>query len=68
VAFEGGEGQGRGVAQSTFHHFADYNWDPREGAPSFVDEPPGDAILRDPEALRQTKQYMANLAGWLGRR
>src|SRR4029077_4155570 len=21
-------------------HFADYNWDPRVGAPSFVDEPP----------------------------
>lgn len=68
VAFEGGAGQGRGVAQSTFHHFADYNWDPRDGAPSFVDEPPGDAILRDPEALRQTKRYMANLVDWLGGR
>jgi len=68
VAFEGGAGQGRGVAQSTFHHFADYNWDPRGGAPSFVDEPPGDAILRDPEALRQTKRYMANLVDWLGGR
>jgi hypothetical protein len=67
VAFEGGAGQGRGVAQSTFHHFADYNWDPRDGAPSFVDEPPGDAIIRDPEALRQAKQYMTNLAGWLSR-
>jgi hypothetical protein len=68
VAFEGGAGQGRGVAQSTFHHFADYNWDPRDGAPSFVDEPPGDAIIRDPEALRQAKQYMTNLAAWLGGR
>lgn len=65
VAFEGRGGQGRGVAQSTFHHFADYNWDPRDGCPSFVSEPPGDAMIRDPEALRQTKRYMANLAGWL---
>ena len=68
VAFEGRAGQGRGVAQSTFHHFADYNWDPRDGSPSFVDEPPGDAIVRDPEALRQTKRYMANLVDWLGGR
>lgn len=66
VAFEGGEERGRGVAQSTFHHFADYNWDPRDGSPSFVDEPPGDAMVRDPEALRQTRRYMTNLAGWLG--
>ncbi|HYC96890.1 hypothetical protein [Brevundimonas sp.] len=65
VAFEGGNGKGRGVAQSTFHHFADYNWDPRDGCPSFVDEPPGDAMVRDPEALRQTQRYMTNLAGWL---
>ena len=66
VAFDGEGGKGRGLAQSTFHHFADYNWDPRDGSPSFVDEPPGDAMLRDPEALRQTKQYMTNLALWLG--
>lgn len=65
VAFEGGDGMGRGVAQSTFHHFCDYNWDPRDGCPSFVDEPPGDGMLTEPEALRQTKAYMANLAGWL---
>ena len=65
VVFEGGDGVGRGVAQSTFHHFADYNWDPRDGSPSFVDEPPGDAILRDPEGLRQTHVYMTNLARWL---
>ena len=31
---------GCSLAQSTFQHFADYNWDPRVGAPSFVDEPP----------------------------
>ena len=65
VVFEGGDGTGRGVAQSTFHHFADYNWDPRDGSPSFVDEPAGDAILRDPEGLRQTRADMTNLARWL---
>jgi hypothetical protein len=68
VAFEGGPGgEGRGLAQSTFHHFADYNWDPRLGSPSFVTEAPGDAILRNPEGLRQTHAWMANLAGWLSR-
>lgn len=29
VAFEHSDGGGRAIAQSTFHHFADYNWDPR---------------------------------------
>jgi hypothetical protein len=42
VAFEAYGNHGRAVAQSTFHHFADYNWDTRLGAPSFVDEPPSD--------------------------
>ncbi|GAA0638406.1 hypothetical protein [Brevundimonas lenta] len=65
VAFEGEAGEGRGLAQSTFHHFADFNWDPRDGRPSFVDEVPGDAMIRDPEALRQTKRYMTNLVEWL---
>jgi hypothetical protein len=68
VAFDGSDGKGRGLAQSTFHHFADYNWDPRAGAPSFVTEPPGDAIVRDPEALRETHAYMRNLTHWLAGR
>jgi hypothetical protein len=68
VAFEGVPGgEGRGLAESTFHHFADYNWDPRSGCPTFVSEAPGDGMLRDPEGLRQTQAYMANLAGWLSR-
>lgn len=68
VAFEGGAGVGgRGLAQSTFHHFADYNWDPRAGCPTFVSEAPGDAMLTDSEGLRQTQTYMANAARWLGR-
>lgn len=65
VAFEGENGKGRGLAQSTFHHFADYNWDPRLGCPSFVSEAPGDGMVRDPEGLRQTRRYMTNLATWL---
>jgi hypothetical protein len=66
VAFESFDGRGRAIAQSTFHHFADYNWDTRAGAPSFVDEPPGDAIVRDSAALADTHRYARNVALWLG--
>jgi hypothetical protein len=65
VAFEAHEGSGRAIAESTFHHFADYNWDTRLGAPSFVDEPPGDAILHEPQALEDIRRYVRNLAVWL---
>jgi hypothetical protein len=36
------------------HHFADYNWDPRVGAPTFVDEPAGSSMLQNPEAIEHT--------------
>jgi hypothetical protein len=65
VAFESSPGKGRGIAESSFHHFADYNWDPRRGAPTFVDEPPGDAILRDPAGLASVHLYVRNVATWL---
>jgi hypothetical protein len=65
VAFEQSAAGGRAIAQSTFHHFADYNWDPRQGAPSFVSEPPGDAILTTPEAQRSGRRYALNIARWL---
>jgi hypothetical protein len=68
VAFEPSAEGGPAVAQSTFHHFADYNWDPQMGAPSFVSEPPGDGLKATPEARRQTELYVANLARWLGGR
>ncbi|WP_129793917.1 hypothetical protein [Sphingosinicella sp. CPCC 101087] len=68
VAFEAGPGGGRAIAQSTFHHFADYNWDVRAGCPSFVSEPPGDGLVRDPVAIIHTRQYVLNLASWLGAR
>ena len=59
-------GTGAAVAQSTFHHFCDYNWDPRAGCPSFVSEAPTDRILTDPRGLASTQAYVRNLAAWLG--
>jgi hypothetical protein len=56
---------GRALACSTFHHFADMNWDPDAGAPSFVTEPPGDEIKRDPSRLEIFKDYVRNIARWL---
>jgi hypothetical protein len=68
VAFEADARSGRAVAQSTFHHFADYNWDPRCGAPSFVTETPGDAMLHGLQGLADAHRYARNLALWLGGR
>lgn len=65
VAFEPSARQGPAIAASTFHHFADYNWDPSRGSPSFVSEPPGDRLARSPEAQRSTRRYATNLALWL---
>ena len=68
VAFEPHAGRGPAIAQSTFHHFVDYNWDIAAGAPSFVDEPPGDAMKREPRALADTHRYVRNVALWLAGR
>jgi hypothetical protein len=68
VAFDPSGGVGRAVAQSSFHHFADYNWDPRMGAPSFVSKPPGEGIVHFAEARRSTERYIHNLALWLSGR
>lgn len=65
VAFEPGAHGGPGIAESTFHHFADYNWDPGSGCPSFVSEAPGDGLARAPEALADTHRYVLNIARWL---
>jgi hypothetical protein len=65
VAFEPSADGGPAVAQSTFHHFADYNWDPAVGAPSFVSEPPGDALAHSLDAQRDVRLYVRNLALWL---
>jgi hypothetical protein len=73
VALEGKTDQhtnrcGRAVAESSFHHFADYNWDTSKGCPSFLLEPPGDEIKRDPSRLSGIKTHVANLARWLSSR
>ncbi|NJR66015.1 MAG: hypothetical protein HC772_12960 [Leptolyngbyaceae cyanobacterium CRU_2_3] len=56
---------GRVVAQSTFHHLVDYNWDISKGCPTFVDEPPGDDTIHHPERLEDIKAYVRNLVLWL---
>ena len=70
VAFEGrddrhGNRLGRAVAESSFHHFVDYNWDTSKGGPTFLYEAPGDEIHRHPERLSDIKNYVTNLARWL---
>jgi hypothetical protein len=66
VAFDARSGSGRGWAESTFHHFADYNWKPSLGSPTFVTEKPSSVIEDNPSLLDDTKLYVANLATWLG--
>jgi len=73
VAFESagddhGNILGRGIAESSFHHLVDYNWDPQMGCPSFVIEPPGDGYKRNPRALEDIKMYVRNVARWLSTR
>ena len=55
----------RAIAESSFHHFADYNWDTSKGAPSFVTEPEGDAIRRSPHLLDDVRSYVGNCVEWL---
>ncbi len=56
---------GRGIAESSFHHFVDYNWDTEMGCSSFVEESPGDGYKRNPQALEDIKTYVTNVAAWL---
>jgi hypothetical protein len=70
VAFESsrdrnGNQLGRAAAHSSFHHFADYNWDTRKGAPSFVTEPEGTGMISNPRAATDIRGYVTNLARWL---
>ena len=70
VAFERardkhGNNLGRGVAEASFHHFVDYNWDIESGCPSFLLEAPGYGIKREPQKLEDIKTYVNNLAVWL---
>ena len=68
VAFEGWDAEGPALAQSTFHHFADYNWDPARGSPSFVSEAPGNGLATTPGAMDSVHRYVRNLALWLAGR
>jgi len=66
VAFDRSEEfRGRGIAESSFHHFADFNWNPASGAPSFVTEAPASGLQRRPEGLEHTRDYVRNLVTWL---
>lgn len=70
VAFESrddahGNRLGRAVAQSSFHHLVDYNWDTAKGCPTFLIEPPGHQIESEPEKLNDIKTYVSNAARWL---
>jgi hypothetical protein len=56
---------GRAIAESSFHHLVDYNWDTKMGCPSFLEEPPGKEIENDPSRLYDIKTYVANVARWL---
>jgi len=65
VAFERDGSRGRAVADSSFHHFLDYNFDPNCGCPSYVTEPTGRGMQDNPEAMEDTRAYIRNLASWL---
>ena len=56
---------GRAIAESSFHHFVDYNWDISIGCPSFLIEAPGHEIEKNPEKLEDIKTYVRNIAIWL---
>ena len=73
VAFEStddrhGNCLGPAIAESSFHHFVDYNWDIGSGCPSFLLEAPGDEIQRHPERLADIKTYVENVGRWLASR
>ncbi len=70
VAFEQSDDQhgnscGRGIAESSFHHLVDYNWDLDKGCPTLLEEALGDRYKKNPQALEDIKTYAANLAKWL---
>ena len=68
VAFERSAGAGRAIAESTFHHFADYNWDTSRGCPDFVSEAPGNGLANNPRAMASVHRYVRNVALWLAGR
>ena len=65
VAFERSDTEGPAIAESTFHHFADYNWDPCRGSPDFVTETPVRNLANTPRAMASVHCYVRNVALWL---
>ncbi len=65
--FKDAEGNlvGRAIAESSFHHFVDFNWNPDLGCPSFVEEPPSERLKQNPQLLDDVKAYVRNVAFWL---
>lgn len=68
VAFERSDANGPAIAESTFHHFADYNWDPRRGSPDFVTEAPAYVLPSNSRAMASVHRYVRNVALWLAGR
>jgi len=68
VAFERSATEGPAIAESTFHHFADYNWDPRRGSPDFVTETPRYTLPGEPVAMASVHRYVRNVGLWLADR
>jgi hypothetical protein len=68
VAFERSGNEGRAIAESTFHHFADYNWDARRGSPDFVTETPVYNLPNAAHAMASVHCYVRNVALWLAGR
>ncbi|MET0499865.1 MAG: hypothetical protein ABW106_16510 [Steroidobacteraceae bacterium] len=68
VAFERSDTDGPAIAESTFHHFADYNWDPRLGSPDFVTEAPVYTLPDTAQAMASVHCYVRNVALWLAGR
>ena len=64
ISFER-NGGGRAVVDSSFHHFLDYNLDPRMGCPSFVTEACGYGMLQSGQAAAEARMYAQNIAQWL---
>jgi hypothetical protein len=68
VAIEPSAANGPALAQSTFNHFADYNWNPAFGCPDLVSEAPGSSLATTPHAMRSVHRYVSNVALWLAGR
>lgn len=65
VAFECSRGRGRFIAECRLHRFAEDNFDLQWAHPSFVNEPAGVPMLRDPAAVASVRVYVRNVATWL---